>query len=418
MALTAARANQARNAITAIFAIQGVVGVTQIPRIPELIEQVGANFGVWGLITGLSGLGGMLGLLFTSRLIARFGTKNVTIVGGSVQAAFTMALVLAHDPLAYLLFTALGALSGSTLNIAVNSQSVALQKAMNRVIIGRFHAAWSIGATVSAVLSGVLATFMPLWLHLLIVPATGIFALIFFGQGLLRSHEDGHGAGQQPAKKTSFFKMPNQVWLLSAGLFTGIFGELALMDWSAVYSKNVLLLDAGRGAIPYAAFSAAMIIGRLSINKLGNKWHISTVARYSALLAAVSLGIGVFLGATLAPVNQDLALLLVSIFFFFTGLGSAPMVPSFFSAAGYVRGLNTAQVLARMSFMNSVAIIGAKYLMGSLALNVGVALAFVFPIAMLFIAAALAGVVAKRAKASDTMASAYPTTGAMSITED
>lgn len=418
MALTVTRANQARNAITAVFAIQGVVGVTQIPRIPELIEQVGANFGIWGLISGLSGLGGMLGLLFTSRLIARFGTKNVTIVGGSGQAVFTMALVLAHDPLAYLLFTALGTLSGSTLNIAVNSQSVALQKAMNRVIIGRFHAAWSIGATVSAVLSGVLATFMPLSLHLLIIPATGIFALIYFGRHLLKSEEDGHGTGQVKAKKSSFFKMPNQVWLLSAGLFTGLFGELALMDWSAVYSKNVLLLDAGRGAIPYAVFSAAMIIGRLSINKLGNKWHISTVARYSALLAAVSLGMGVYLGTILAPVNQDLALLLVSIFFFFTGLGSAPMVPSFFSAAGYVRGLNTAQVLARMSFMNSVAIIGAKYLMGSLALNVGVAMAFALPIAMLFIAAALAGVVAKRAKASDTLASAYPTTGAMAISQD
>jgi predicted MFS family arabinose efflux permease len=116
---------------------------------------------------------------------------------------------------------------------------------------------------------------MPLWLHLLIVPAIGIFALIAMGRNLLRSEEDGHGAGQAKAKKASFFKMPNQVWLLSAGLFTGIFGELALMDWSAVYSKTVLSLDAGRGAIPYAAFSLAMIIGRLSINKLGNKWHIS-----------------------------------------------------------------------------------------------------------------------------------------------
>jgi predicted MFS family arabinose efflux permease len=418
MALTAARANQARNAITAIFAIQGVVGVTQIPRIPELIEQVGADFGIWGLITGLAGLGGMLGLLFTSKLIAVFGTKNVTIVGGSVQALFTVALIFAHDPMAYLIFTALGALSGSTLNISINSQSVALQKAMNRVIIGRFHASWSIGATASAVLSGILATFMPLWLHLLIVPTIGIFALIILGRNLLRSEEDGHGSGQPSAKKSSFFKMPNQVWLLSAGLFTGIFGELALMDWSAVYSKTVLSLDAGRGAIPYAAFSLAMIIGRLSINKLGNKWHISSVARVASMLAGVSLGLGVLFGAVIAPTNQELALVIVSVFFFFTGLGSAPMVPSFFSAAGYVKGLNTAQVLARMSFMNSVAIIGAKYLMGVLALNVGLAMAFAFPMVLFFIAGILAGMVAKRAKASETMASAYPTTGAMSITED
>ncbi|MEO0060934.1 MAG: hypothetical protein RL343_552 [Actinomycetota bacterium] len=418
MAMTKARAQQANNAIAAIFFIQGIVGVTQIPRIPELIEQVGADFGVWGLISGLSGLGGMLGLLYTSRLIARFGTKNVTIFGGAGQALFVMALVLAHDPLTYLLFTALGALSGSTLNISINSQSVALQKALNRVIIGRFHAAWSIGATISAIFSGFLATFLPLWLHLILIPGLGIIALIIFGQKLLVASEDGHGAGQAVSKKTSFFKMPGQVWLLAGGLFTGVFGELAMMDWSAVYSKNVLLLDAGRGAIPYAAFSAAMIIGRLSINKLGKKWHISSVARVAGLVGGTSLAIGVFLGSSLVATNQDVALVLVVIFFFIAGLGSAPMVPSFFSAAGYVKGLNTAQVLARMSFMNSVAIIGAKYLMGALALNAGLTLAFIFPALTFLAAGLLAGVVAKRAKASDALNAAYPATGAMSLIQD
>ncbi len=418
MALTKARADQANNAIAAIFFIQGIVGVTQIPRIPELIDQVGADFGVWGLISGLAGLGGMLGLLYTSRLIARFGTKNVTIVGGAGQALFVMALIFAHDPITYLVFTALGALSGSTLNISINSQSVALQKALNRVIIGRFHAAWSIGATISAILSGFLATFMPLWIHLLLIPGLGIVALFIFGRNLLVASEDGHGQGQTKAKKQSFFKMPGQVWLLSAGLFTGLFGELAMMDWSAVYAKNVLLLDAGRGAIPYAAFSTAMILGRLSINKLGNKWHISTVARVAGWLAGISLALGVTLGSILATTNQDAALIAVAICFFFTGLGSAPMVPSFFSAAGYVKGLNTAQVLARMSFMNSIAIIGAKYLMGALALNVGLTLAFAFPVLTFLAAGVLAGMVAKRAKASETLNSAYPATGAMSVVED
>jgi predicted MFS family arabinose efflux permease len=418
MALTKARADQANNAIAAIFFIQGIVGVTQIPRIPELIEQVGADFGVWGLISGLAGLGGMLGLLYTSRLIARFGTKNVTIFGGAGQALFVMALVFAHDPIVYLIFTALGALSGSTLNISINSQSVALQKAMNRVIIGRFHAAWSIGATLSAIISGFLATFMPLWIHLLLVPGLGIIALFIFGQKLLVASEDGHGAGQTSAKKSSFLKMPGQVWILAAGLFTGVFGELAMMDWSAVYAKNVLLLDAGRGAIPYAAFSTAMILGRLSINSLGKKWHISTVARFAGWLAGISMVLGVVLGSALVATNQDLALVVVSVFFFLTGLGASPMVPSFFSAAGYVKGLNTAQVLARMSFMNSIAIIGAKYLMGALALNVGLTLAFVFPTITFLLAGVLAGMVAKRAKASETLNAAYPATGAMSLVED
>lgn len=418
MALTKKRAQQANNAITAIFLIQGIVSITLIPRVPEIIEQVGADFGIWGLITGLSGLGGMLGLLFTAQLIARFGTKTVTIAGGVGSSLMVAALIWAHDPISYLLFTSIGALCGSTLNIALNSQAVALQKAMNRVIIGRFHAAWSIGATISAVLSGVLATFMPLWLHLLLVPAAGIALQIIFGRGLLVAAEDGHGAGQKAAKKNSFLKMPGQVWILAGGLFTSVFGELVMMDWSAVFAKEAMLLDAGRGAIPFAAFSAAMIMGRLVLNKLGNRWHLSSVARVAGLLAGTALAIGIFFGSMTTVLGQEVTLVFVVIFFFMAGLGAAPMVPSFFSAAGYVKGLNTAQVLARMSFMNQIAIMGAKYVMGALALNVGIALAFVFPALTFLIAGLLAGIVAKRAKSSDALNAAYPATGAMVLLDD
>lgn len=418
MAMTQARAKQASKAIAAIFATQGVVGVTTIPRIPELIDQIGADFGIWGLISGLAGLGGMFGLLLTAPIISRVGTKKAIVFGGVGQALMVMSLVWAHNPAIYLLLTAFGALSGSMLNIGINSQSVALQKAMNKVIIGRFHAAWSIGATSSAILSGILATFMPLSLHLLLVPALGVLSLIYFGRELLVSAEDGHGAGQKAAKKASFISMPGQVWILAGGLFTGVFGELAMMDWSAVFAKNVMLLDAGRGAIPYAAFSAAMIIGRMSINKLGNRWHISSVARIAGIMGGTSLIFGVLFGTMAESIGSDLSLTLVVIFFFIAGLGSAPMVPSFFSAAGYVKGLNTAQVLARMSFMNSIAVMGAKYAMGAIALKAGLAIAFIFPIATYFAAGLLAGVVAKRAKASDALNAAYPATGAMSLLDD
>lgn len=417
MSLTRARAQSVQRAITAIFFIQGIVGITQIPRIPELIDQVHANFAIWGLITGLSGLGGMLGLLRTPQFIARFGTKNVTIFGGIGQAAMTTALIFAHDPVSYLIFAAAGSLCGSLVNIALNSQSVALQKAMNKVILGRFHASWSIGATTSAILSGILATFMPLWIHLILIPGIGIVLLLIFGRELLQSSEDGHGAGQAQ-KKTPFFRAPGQVWLLAAGLFTSVFGEIAMIEWSAVYAKNAMLLDIARGAIPYAAFSGAMIVARLLVGRLTKNRHFSDVARVAGITAGLSLGIGVLAGAMLTPVNPDLALIAVVIFFAIAGLGAGPTVPSFFSAAGYVKGMNTAQVLARMSFVNTVVIIGAKFVMGLITQGAGIATAFIFPSVTFVIAGILAGIVAKRAKADEALVMGYPATGAMNIVED
>jgi uncharacterized protein involved in cysteine biosynthesis len=71
-----------------------------------------------------------------------------------------------------------------------------------------------------------------------------------------------------------------------------------------------------------------------------------------------------------------------------------------------------------MSFINSLTVMGAKWVMGALALNVGLAMAFVFPMVTFVIAALLAGIVAKRAKSSDALNAAYPTTGAMGLLDD
>jgi predicted MFS family arabinose efflux permease len=415
LALTAARAKSAQQALIAIFFIQGIVGLTYIPRIPELIKNINVEFATWGLIVGVAGLGALLGLLFTNRFISKFGTRRVVIFGAAFQSLFIATLGLIHDPILFFVASAAMNFAGATVNIALNSQTVALQKALNKVVIGRFHAAWSIGAAASTGLSAVLVTFMPLWLHLLLIPGIGIACLFYFGRGLLLSSEDGHGDKRTVVNKIPFLKSPPQVWLLAAGLFTGVFTELALMDWSSVYAKTELGLSLGLAAIPFTAFSSAMIVGRLLIGRLTKKRHISELARVAGIFGSVCLVSAVVLGALLRDSNETLALIVVSILFVGVGLGSASMVPSFFSGAGYVKGLNTAQVLARMSLVNQVLIMLAKIAMGGLAQGVGLSIAFLLPTITLFAAGVIAGVVAKRARHNEAASNAFPPTGAMGI---
>lgn len=420
MALTSARAKTVSNAILTMFFIQGFVQTTYLPRIPELIKQLEVSFTTWGLIIGLAGAGGILGLVFTNRLISRFGTKIMTIVGGSLQAFFLGALAFTNSPFVFFLLQAAMGFAGSMLNIALNSQSVALQKALNKVVIGKFHAAWSIGAASSAGIAGFFATFMPLTVHLTLIPLLGILVIFLSGSKMLSGAEDGHGKTGKvsTAKKIPFFKSPGQVWLLAAGLFTGVFGELAMMDWSAVFAKTTMGLEPGVGAIPYTAFATTMIIGRLSIGRLTKRYHISELSRIGGLVGAVAMMSGVLAGALLAPTDKTLALVVCSALFALAGLGTAPLVPSFFSAAGYVKGLNTAQVLARMSLVNTLVVLVAKIALGALADSAGLVIAFVFPTSMMLLAALIAGVVAKRAKSNEAAANAFPATGAMSTIQE
>jgi MFS family permease len=160
-----------------------------------------------------------------------------------------------------------------------------------------------------------------------------------------------------------------------------------------------------------------MIVGRLLIGRVTKKYHISDLSKWGGIFGSVSMVLGVLIAPPLIPTSPVLALLVLSLFWAITGFGMAPMVPSFFGAAGHVSGLTTAQALSRMSMVNAVAVIGAKILMGALAQGIGLVLAFILPAAMMFIAGVLAGKVAKSAKRKEAMDNAFPLTGPITVVD-
>jgi len=235
---------------------------------------------------------------------------------------------------------------------------------------------------------------------------------------MLSPAEDGHHEEKQAAKKTNFFKSPPQLWILAVGFFAGVFPELMMMDWSAVFAKQVMLLNPTLGAVPYTAFAVAMIVGRLLISRATKKYHISELSQWGGIFGSIAMLLGVLLAPPLVSENQLLGLLVISLLWAIGGFGMAPMVPSFFSAAGHVPGLTTAQALSRISLVNSIVMIAAKIVMGGLAQGIGLELAFLFPIAMMFIAGVVSGSVAKQAKRKEAMENAFPPTGSLAVVNE
>ena len=417
MELDKERTKSAQFALIAAFAIQGFLAITYLPRIPEIIEQIDVSFALWGLIIGLAGLGSLIPLLITNRLVGKFGTRPIVRISSLMIVLTTASLGFATNGWMYFAFHAAMMFSMSFFNIAVNAQSVMLQKKVKKVILGKFHAAWSIGAGISAAVSGILASFMSLQLHLVLVGLMAIVAFEVSIRSMLKPSEDGHREERQAAQKVPFFKSPNQLWLLAFGFFAGVFPEMVMMDWSAVFAKQVMLLNPTLGAIPFTAFTVAMIAGRLLIGRVTKKYHISDLSKWGGIIGAVAMALGVLVAPTLVPVSPILAMIVLSLFWAVSGFGLAPMVPSFFGAAGHVKGLTTAQALSRMSLVNALAVIVAKIFMGALAQGIGLVWAFMLPVTMMFIAGILAGRVAKNSKRKEAVENALPLTGPITVVD-
>lgn len=419
MKLSPQRAKQADLGMSLIFVAQAFMAISWLPRIPEVIKQIGVDFSQWGLIIGVSGLGSLLPLMITHRVIARFGSGLVIRVSAWAQALLFCTFPFIHFGWLFFLVNFILSFTGSFMGIAMNGQGVQLQKLLKRTILPKFHGAWSIGAAASSALSGIFSTFLPLAIHLPLVTLTcGAVMHVATKMGLQRSEEQHGDSHVVSPKKVPFFRSPGYLWLLMLGVFCSVYPEISIMDWGAVFGKDVLKQTAGLNTIPYTVFVTCMILGRLSIGRLSKKWHVSQISRVSALVGFVGLGTGAFLGGYIAQTNTALALVVTSIAWAFAGLGLAPLVPSFFGAAGSVPGLTTPQALSRMALINTVNFMLAKIFMGALAENINLVAAYVFPTALLLVSSLMSGVVVRRARREDTLVNAFPATGALTVIDE
>jgi MFS family permease len=417
-ALSKVRARSAQRALVIMFFVQGFAATVMVPRIPELIDQLGVNLVVWGTVIGLAGLGSLLPLIFTNVLVALFGTRPVIRVAAAFIAMFVVLLPWASNVYVFFVIQVAQTMAFSAFNIGINAASVMLQKKMKRIIIGKMHAAWSIGAASSAAISGILVNFIDFKTHMALAGLACFIAFQFSGRALLEPAADGHKTEVERQQKVSWLKTPMFVWLLTAGLFSGVWPEIVMIDWSALFSKEVMNLSPALSAIPYTAFTVAMIIGRLSVDRIPKSVHISELAKWGGIAGSVLIAAGIWLGPLVAKTDAVLGLVVLCVLWGLAGLGVGPQVPSFFTAGGNVMGLTTAQVLTRMSMINTFVTLSAKFLMGALAQE-DLQLAFMFPAITLMFAGIISAFVISRAKRNEKeMLTAFPPTAPIVTIEE
>ena len=389
--ITATRVSEARRGSFVSFILLGHLVLCSVAWVPEYIDRLGVSFTQWGTILGVAPLGAISSILLAPRIILRFGLKPVMILS-ITSASITLAFLgFITDPIVWAVVNLTFNFFASLTGVAVNSHAVTVQKQVNKPIITGLHAGWSIGAVLAAITGALGTVYLSLGTYLI---ATGVItaaAMLLLQKNILGPSEDGHQVerANQPVRR--FWQFPPALWVIALGFFAAVFPEIAVLEWSAVFARDTLGSDVALRALPFAAFMAGMIIGRLTIGKLAEKYSVHRLASRGAVVTAIALAATVIIGPQIAQVSSAGAITFLAVLWAGAGYGIAPLGPTLMATAAQVPGVSSAHAISLVSFVPQVLAIGAKVLMGAMAQGVSVAVAFSFPIALLLFGAWIVG---------------------------
>jgi predicted MFS family arabinose efflux permease len=381
---------EGRRATGAFFGLLGVAVSTWAALVPFAKAQLGLDEATLGSILLAFGCGTIVATVASAPLARRYGSRRLLVVAASALC-FTLPL-LAHAPsataLAVLLFW-FGAFVG-IIGVAANAQAITVQTAMGRPVMSSFHAMFSLGGLAGAAGNSALLGlgFSPLACAI-DVSAVLVLVIATQAEGLNPDLPDVE-AKERPHARRGIAPLP----VLFVGLMTLALylSEGSIVDWGAVFFREVRGYSASTAALGYAAFSITMAAGRLAGDRIVERVGPVTVVRYGAILAAMGFFVMVFApGPWLGLAGCGLI-----------GIGASNVVPTLISASARVSDYPTAAAVSTTVAMGTTGLIAGPALIGFVAQSTGLAIALAgLAVLLLAVGAAadIVGVVPSRRRA-------------------
>lgn len=148
----------ARLAVALLFFLNGTILATWATRIPSIQARLALRPAELGLALLGTAAGALVAMNVSGYLATRFGSRSVTIIAAVILCLMLPLLALA--PTLPSLVTALvlfGASNGS-MDVAMNTQAVAVERQYGRPILNSFHACFSLGGLAGALIGGLVAS--------------------------------------------------------------------------------------------------------------------------------------------------------------------------------------------------------------------------------------------------------------------
>ena len=377
----------ARIATFVYFSLCGTLMGTWVVNIPAIEERVGITHATLGGLLVLLGLGAFIGMQVAGGLTDRLGARVVVPATAVLCSAALVLPGLPRDP-----WTLAGALlvfgfCNGCLDVSMNAHAVHVEKAYGRPVMSAFHATFSVGGVLAALVGAATASAG-------LSPAAGMAAMGTLGIVIaLVTARALLPAAPTPAetattRETEQAPAPGRrstggrIWILAGLALMVMLCEGAANDWSALHLKDVLGAPASTAAFAYGTFAATMTIGRLLADRFVARFGSMAILRYGAATAGVGIAI-VTVSPWIWAAFAGWALF---------GLGLSGCVPQLFSAAGHADPSAAGANVSRVAGLGYVGMLAGPAVIGWLTHLVALNHAFVLLILLCATTAVAAGI--------------------------
>jgi hypothetical protein len=336
-------------AVATAFLLNGFSFGIWAARIPAVqaqthLDEAGLGFALLG-----AAIGAVLTMTVGGALGGKLGTHvmtSATLIGCAVLLPFIGA---ASDFTSLFVALLVFGVSQGTMDVCMNANGLAVERAGFGPIMSRLHATWSIGAFAGALVSAQVAALgVSVFAEFCVMAAVLAIGGVALRFAML---PDRHAEGGRLRRPTG------RLLLLGALALFGLLAEGSATDWSGVYVRRTLESSEVMGALAVATFTGSMALARLFGDKLTVLVGPGRLVSGGAALAA--LGLGLALGVATPTV--------AIVGFGLMGIGLAAVVPTLFRAAGSQPGIPSSAGIAAVSTMGYAGGLAGPPIIGTVA---------------------------------------------------
>jgi MFS family permease len=288
--------------VTAAFGLGGITVSAWGPRLPAIKADLGIGTATIGLLLAGVTVGAILGLVASTPVLRRLGSRRA-IAGALllIAAAMTVmgaALLVGSVPLVAVALVIVG-LGIGALDVLINVEGAAVERAAGRTLMPMMHAAWSIGVAVGSGIGAACAA-LGVTASAQLIAEAALIAVAALGTAAGIPHGRRAPAGQ-PQDREAKLRQWLHGWLDWRLLLIGVvmlgveLGEGSANSWLTLAVRN----DHGQTAAVAALYFTAFAVGEALARIFGGP-IVDRLGRVRTIRATTTLGVAgmvLFIGA-------------------------------------------------------------------------------------------------------------------------
>ncbi|MFC7529497.1 MFS transporter [Actinoplanes sp. GCM10030250] len=280
------------------FIFLGVAMASFAARIPQIRDELGLTPSRLGLVLLSIAVGSITSLPLAGQIVGRFGSRRTVAAMAVLLAAGLTAVAVGYQfgVIPVLVGLYLYGFATGAWDVAMNVQGTIVERGLERSIMPRFHAGYSVGTVAGALAgAGAVALGVSVTAHVTFCCVLAAVAVIATVRNYLPDDPPEPSEKSGLRRTLTTWREPRTL-LIGVFVLAFAFTEGAGIDWISVAMIDDYGTSAAVGTLAFAVFLAAMTIGRWYGPALLDRYGRVPVLRGMAVAGLAGLVLFVFGG--------------------------------------------------------------------------------------------------------------------------